>query len=81
MTNRPYRRARLAFWTLVGLSIVLIGTLGKVVQAPPSPRTGLEVAVLGVLTLAAVALAARLLLALSGGLSGQRNRRPDARGE
>ncbi len=81
MTDRPYRRARWAFWALVGLSIVLVGTLGKVLQAPPSPRTGLAVAVLGVLTVVALALAARLLLALSGRLSGQRDRRPGARGE
>lgn len=72
MKSRPYRRARWAFWALVVLAILLAGALGRVLQAPPSPRTGLAVAVLGLLAVAAIALASRLLLALTGRLAGQR---------
>jgi hypothetical protein len=68
MTARPYRRARRAFWTLVIVAVLLTGALGRLLEAPPSPRTGLAVAALGVLLVAAVGLAARLLLALTGRL-------------
>lgn len=76
MTARPYRRARRAFWTLLGVAVLLTGALGRVLQAPPSPRTGLAVAVLGVLTVTTVALATRLLLALTGRLPPRRETRP-----
>ena len=68
MTARPRRRARPAFWTILALSILLVGGLSRALQAPPSPRTALAVAVLGTLTVAAIGLAARLLLALTGRL-------------
>lgn len=73
MTIRPYRRARRAFWTLVVLAIIFTGALSRLLQAPPSPRTGLAVAVLGTLTVAAVGLAARVLLALTGRLPRDRD--------
>lgn len=73
MSDRPYRRARWTFWALVGLSIVLVGALGQVLQAPPSPGTALALVGLGVLTVIALALATRVLLALTGRLSGQRD--------
>jgi hypothetical protein len=88
VTARPHRRARRAFWTLLALSILLVGGLSRALQAPPSPRTVLAVAVLGTLTVAAIGLAARLLLALTGRLrphsgpaaSGAvKNRRPHGR--
>lgn len=75
MTARPYRRARWAFWTLVAVAILLLGALSWALQAPPSPRTGLTVAILGLLTVIAIALAARLLLALTGRLTAPDNRR------
>jgi hypothetical protein len=56
------------FWALLALSIVLVGGLSRALQGPPSPRTGLAVVVLGALTVAAIGLAARLLLALTGRL-------------
>ena len=73
MTSRAYRRARRTFWTLVVLAVVLTGALGRLLQAPPSPWTGLAVAVLGTLTVAAVGLAARVLLALTGRLPRDRD--------
>ncbi len=79
MSDRPYRRARWTFWTLVGLSIVLVGALGQVLQAPPSPGTAVALAGLGVLTVVTLALATRVLLALTGRLSGQRDGRRDTR--
>jgi hypothetical protein len=72
---RPYRRARWTFWTLVALAIVLAGALGRALQAPPSPRVGLAVAVLGLCTVITIALAARLLLALTGRLAAPDRRR------
>lgn len=77
VSDRPYRRARWTFWALVGLSIVLVGALGQVLQAPPSPGTALALAGLGVLTVIALALATRVLLALTGRLSGQRGGQQD----
>ena len=68
MTARPHRRARRAFWTLVIVAVLLTGALGRLLEAPPSPRTGLAVAALGVLIVAALGLATRLLLALTGRL-------------
>jgi hypothetical protein len=68
VTARPYRRARRAFWTLVVIAVLLTGVLGRLLQAPPSPRTGIAVAVLGLLAVTVVGLAARLLLALTGRL-------------
>jgi hypothetical protein len=73
--TRPYRRARWTFWTLVALAIVLAGALGRALQAPPSPWSGLAVAVLGLCTVITIALAARLLLALTGRLTAPDNRR------
>jgi len=61
-----YRRARRAFWICVVVAVVLTGALGGVLRAPPGPATGLAVAALGLLLAAAVALAVRLLLALTG---------------
>jgi hypothetical protein len=76
VTARPHRRARRAFWTLVIVAVLLTGALGRLLQAPPSPRTGLGVAVLGVLTVTAVGLAARMLLALTGRLPPRRETKP-----
>ena len=81
MITRPYRRARVTFWTLVAFAILLLGTLSRILQVPPSPGAGLAVAVLGILTAIVIALAARLLLALTGRLTAQRNRRTRPRGD
>jgi hypothetical protein len=78
VTARPYRRARRAFWTLVVVAVLLTGALGRLLQAPPSPRTGLAVAALGVLIVIVVGLATRLLLALTGRLPHRRETKPTA---
>lgn len=77
--NRSARRARRAFWTLVAVAIVLTGALSWVLEMPPSPRTGLAVAVIGLPLVAVIALAARLLLALTGQLSMRGPRRGSTR--
>jgi HAMP domain-containing protein len=80
MIMPPYLRARRVLWTLVLLAILLVGALNRAVQAPPDPRTGAAVAILGIFTVIVLALAARLLLALTGRLA-PRNRRTDLRGD
>jgi hypothetical protein len=81
MTARPARRARWVFWTLVVLAIVLVGALGRVLRLPPSPSTGLAVAFLGFFAVVCMALAARLLLALTGQLAAQRTARSEERSD
>ena len=76
MTARPYRRARRAFWTLVVVAVLLTGALGRVLEAPPNPWSGIVFAALGVLTVATIGLATRLLLALTGRLPRQGETKP-----
>ncbi|MBL0886180.1 hypothetical protein [Myceligenerans indicum] len=59
------RRARRAFWLLLVLAVLLVGALDAMLRADAGPLTGTAVAVLGVLTAVTIALAARVLLALS----------------
>lgn len=67
MTGSPsapsLRRARRAFWLLVVVSVLAVGALSDALSSPPAPATGLRVAGSGVLLIAAVALAVRVLLA------------------
>lgn len=79
MTPPAYRRARRTFWALVVLAILLIGGIGALLAAPTGPVTGLAMAGLGVLAAVAIALATRLLLALTGRLVPKRNRPPARR--
>lgn len=66
MSARRYRRARRAFWLLLAAAVLLTGALSWALRAPPSPGTGLAVAVLGAVLAIVVALAVRVLLALTG---------------
>jgi hypothetical protein len=61
-------RARRAFWICLVVAVVLAGVLCAVLRAAPGPATGLAVAGLGLLLVGVVALAVRLLLALTGRL-------------
>jgi hypothetical protein len=60
----------------VTVAIVLMGALGAVVRAEPGPGAGIAFVVLAVLLIAAIALATRLLLALTGRLPTNGGGRP-----
>ncbi len=60
----PTRRARHAFWALVGVGALAAGSLSSSLEATASPGTGLRVAASGLVLIAAVGLAARVLFAL-----------------
>ena len=60
----PTRRARRVFWVLVGVGALAAGSLSSSLEAPASPGTGLRVAASGLVLIAAVGLAARVLFAL-----------------
>lgn len=58
------RRARRFFWVLVALSVLATGMLTDALSSPASPATGMRVSVAGLLLLALIALAARILDAI-----------------
>jgi hypothetical protein len=58
------KRARWAFWACVGIAMLAAGSLSAGLGAAPSPLTGLRVAVSGIALIAALALAARVMIAL-----------------
>ncbi len=68
MSSFAYRRARRAFWILVAAAVLLAGAISWLAQRPAGPWTGTGIAVLGILATADIALAGRLLLALTGRL-------------
>jgi hypothetical protein len=54
-------RARRAFWTLVAVAVLAMGTLSTELAAPASPVTGALVAISGLVLVTALALALRIL--------------------
>lgn len=62
--NPVSRKANRSFWILVGVAVLATGALSKALMATPSPLTGIRVAASGLILLAAVALAARVMIAL-----------------
>ena len=58
------RRARRSFWLLVTLAVLAAGVLTSALSAAPGPITGLRVAASGVVLIAALTLATRLMAAL-----------------
>ena len=58
------RRAVRSFWILGLLAVVAMGALSAALTAQPGPLTGLIVAGAGLVLVAALTLAARVLLAL-----------------
>lgn len=62
-STRP-RRAGWTFWGLVVVSVLAAGSLNAALAAAPSPLTGLRVAVSGAVLIGALALAARVMVAL-----------------
>lgn len=61
---QPFTRALRLFWLLVAGVVVATGSLTSALTAPPSPVTGLRVAVSGLVATAAVILATRVMIAL-----------------
>jgi hypothetical protein len=72
VSHTAYRRARRALWICVAAAVGLTGALGGLLRAPPGPGTGLAVAVAGIVLVGLLALAVRLLLALTGQLPPRR---------
>ena len=63
--NRPAsQRARRSFWLLVTVAVLAAGVLTSALSAAPGPITGLRVAASGVVLIAALTLATRLMAAL-----------------
>jgi len=58
------RRARRSFWLLVVVSVLATGALSDGLAADPSPATGILVAGSGLVLIASIALAARILHAV-----------------
>lgn len=63
-TRGSLRRARRSFWILVAVAVLAAGWLRSALAADPSPLTGLQVTASGLLLVAAIALAARVLAAV-----------------
>ena len=57
----PSRQARRSFWLLLLVAVLAAGSLSSALEAAPGPLTGLRVAGSGVVLVAAVILAARVL--------------------
>lgn len=79
------RRARRAFWSLVLIAVLAAGSTSAALTADPGPGTGLRVAASGVILIAVVGLAARVLFAVERAhrvahrLSASRASRPSSR--
>lgn len=57
-------RARRSFWVLVLIAALAAGGLSTAVAAPPGPAAGASVALSGLVLVASLTLATRILLAL-----------------
>ncbi len=64
--HSPLRRARRSFWILLGITVLMAGSLSAGLRGQPSPLTGLRVAVSGIVLIAALALAARVMISIEG---------------
>ena len=58
----PQRRIRLTFLVLVSLAVVAVGTAGRALAWPSSPRAGIAVALAGIVAAVAIGLAVRMLV-------------------
>lgn len=59
-----FRRAYRSFWLLLAVAVLTTGALSSALAAPPSPFTGLRVAVNGLVLMSSMTLATRVMLAL-----------------
>lgn len=64
---RTATNPRRAFWVLVAIAVLAMGSLASALARPPSAWTGLTVAASGVVLLLASALACRVMVALGQG--------------
>jgi hypothetical protein len=62
--ERRWRSARRWFWVLTLVAMAATGSLSTALAAPPGARAGLRVASSGLVLIAAVTLAARVMVAL-----------------
>jgi hypothetical protein len=60
----PADRARRRFWALLAVAALAAGSLSNAVTANAGPITGIRVAASGMVLLSALALAARIMIAL-----------------
>ena len=65
------QRARRTFWVLTAVAVLACGSLSAALTSSPGPLTGIRVAASGVVLLAAVGLATRVMLALERARRGQ----------
>lgn len=63
----PMQRVRITFWLLVATATVSAGALTRAVGWRAGPATGTTVAVIGTVTVVAVAFAARILVVIGRG--------------
>lgn len=63
-SRSPLGRAHRSLWILVAVTIAMAGALTGSLSAPPGPLTGLSFAVSAVVFVVALALAARVTIAL-----------------
>ncbi len=73
-TKPAAARPRRAFWVLLAIAVLAMGSLTSALARPPGAWTGLTVAASGVVPLPAAALACRVMVALE-----HRRRRASAR--
>ena len=71
-TAAALAKAHRNFWILTGVAVIAVGSLSDALRATPGPITAAVVAVSGLVAASAVALAARVLIALSSGRRGTR---------
>lgn len=69
------RKAYRSFWLLVAVAVLATGSLGTALAASPSPLTGTRVAASGLVVIAALSLATRIMIAVERAHRHARSRR------
>lgn len=64
LTTPTFRRAVRSLWILVGIAVMASGALSAALSADTGPFTGARVAASGIVLVASVVLAARVLFAI-----------------
>ena len=58
------RKATRSFWILVGVAVLATGALSSALMSAPGPLTGIRVAASGLILLASLSLATRVMIAV-----------------
>ena len=74
--SNPLRHARRSFWVLVLVAVLASGSLSAALASDPGPLVGLRVAGSGLVLVASIALAARVMAALDRAHRPARAREP-----